>query len=68
MTAKQHATNLRLRGCLLALRKLNADNPAEVREVLRRIRSSLRACEPETDTLSLARQITIRLANLALRA
>ena len=72
MTARQQTANaLRLRGCLLALRKLDATDPTAVREVLRRVRRTLAACgasETEDDNARLAREIIRRMVALAQKA
>jgi hypothetical protein len=75
MTARERNANaLRLRGCLLVLRKLNTDDPAAVKLTLARIRSTLRACQTDTSADrggtddKLVREIIGRMAKLAARA
>lgn len=69
MTARQKTGDLlRLRGCLLALRKLDATDPIAVRETLRRIRRTLAACgasRTQDDNARLAREIIRRMAKLS---
>ncbi len=75
MTAKEkneNVKNLRLRGCLLSLRKLDPDNPADVKLTLARIRRTLEACQPTSTRTGrggaddkLVREIIKRTARLA---
>jgi len=67
---KKHGDLLRLRGCLLALRKLDASDPVAVRDTLRRIRRTLAACgasDSDDENRALAAQILSRMTRLAAR-
>ncbi len=66
MTTKEQ-NNLRLRGALAALQKLDPSDPPDViRDTLRRVKRTVAGCQASSN-LSLAREISARLLRLAQR-